>query len=471
MREFTFTGKQKEVMAYPATGHIIVLGTAGSGKTTMALLRAKTLVSMPANNKVLLITFNRALVKYMKKISSYTEPGLVIEHYHKFARGYLNSLGKMPAQNGILGDELKIKFVETAVANIKSQHPNESTLKRSTQFFLDEIAFIQRFGFSNDEEYFDTNRIGRASANIRRDNRKWTYMVFEEYKALRENAGAMYDWDDIACYVYNELVNDVGERKYAHIIIDEGQDFSPMMIKSLVNAVKKGGSFTFFGDVAQQIYGNRLSWRDSGVNVEKVLRLEVNYRNPQTITAFANDITKSKYWQHNEDMVTATNQIAEGPKPILVQFKNKESEMGWVVHRAETESLKSSTVIVCRSNADIAFFEELLKKRKCKTTKIDEKTPGYTSEKTVYLATFHAVKGLEFENVFIPFLSVDKFPNANAVANTVSDDDAYANELKLLYVAATRSKYGLYMTFSQTLSPLFPERANSYDAYSEEDLI
>ena len=82
----------------------------------------------------------------------------------------------------------------------------------------------------------------------------------------------------------------------------------------------------FFGDVAQQIYGSRLSWRDSGINTDKIWRFNVNYRNPSTITSFAKDITKSEYWLKDEDMVDATAQIAEGPKPILIKFSERSNE-------------------------------------------------------------------------------------------------------------------------------------------------
>ena len=95
MLRITPTGKQHEVMALPAKGHIVVLGTAGSGKTTIALLRAHHLANLPGNAKVLLVTFNGALVEYMKGISNFRTTKLMVENYHKFARGYLNSIGKI----------------------------------------------------------------------------------------------------------------------------------------------------------------------------------------------------------------------------------------------------------------------------------------------------------------------------------------------------------------------------------------
>lgn len=465
------TGKQEEVMALPASGHIVVLGTAGSGKTTIALLRAHHLASIPNGGKVLLVTFNGALVEYMRRISRLQLKNLVVESYHKFARGYLKCRGKMPDWNGILGPDEKAHYIEQAVAALKIQYPAESTFRRPKEFFVDEITFIQKFGFASLTEYTEAERIGRASANIKRENRKWIFAVYEKYMELRKAVGRKYDWDDLALYVFNELQDDDGERRYTHIIIDEGQDFSPMMIKSLVEAVADGGSFTFFGDVAQQIYGSRLSWRDSGVDANKIWRFNMNYRNPTSVTSFAKAITESEYWRQDGDMVESTAQIAEGPKPILVKFSSKQCEMAWIVERAIATGKTSSTVIVCRNRADIHALLPALKNKGCDAIEINSKTPGFSHLKEVYLTTYHAAKGLEFDNVFIPYLAEDKLPDPDTVSSAVSEEDVYADEIKLLYVAATRSKYGLYMTYSQTLSPLFPEDSDSYDFYYEEDVV
>jgi superfamily I DNA/RNA helicase len=162
-----------------------------------------------------------------------------------------------------------------------------STFARPVQTFLEEIQFIERFGISNLEEYFKIERIGRADTNIKRENRKWFFTVYEEYLKQRAVKGYLYDWDDIATSVYNSLLEDSQPRRYKHIIVDEGQDFSPMMLKSLVHAVPTDGTFTFFGDVAQQIYGNAISWKSSGIDVRKVWRFENNYRNPYEVAVFA----------------------------------------------------------------------------------------------------------------------------------------------------------------------------------------
>lgn len=464
-------GKQREVLALAAKGHVVVLGTAGSGKTTIALLRAHHLASLPGNDKVLLVTFNGALVEYMRGISTSTPSNLVVESYHKFARGYLNSRSKMPLRNGILNSSGKARYIEQALIFCRAQHPTESTFKRSVNFFVDEITFIECFGFNDFDEYYQAERIGRAAANIKRENRKWVFEIYQKYLELRKNAGRAYDWDDLAFYTYNELLADSSPRRYTHIIVDEGQDFSSMMIKSLVHAVADGGSFTFFGDVAQQIYGSRLSWRDSGIATEKIWRFDANYRNPAAITKFAADITTSQYWRRDSDMIKATICIAEGPKPILVKFDAEYAEIAWVVARAIETSKTSSTVIICRTRSDIDIFARAFKAKGCHTTEINKDTPGFAHVKGVYLSTFHAAKGLEFEHVFIPFMNDRKLPDPYAIAQAVSEEDAYADEIKLLYVAVTRSQYGLYMSYSSTLTPLFPVGSESVDRYNEEDIL
>lgn len=169
-------------------------------------------------------------------------------------------------------------------------------------------------------------------------------------------------------------------------------------------------------------------------------------------------------------MVDATTQIAEGPKPILIKFSNPLVEKNWIIKRAISLSKTSSVVIICRNRSDIDQFLCAFRNLKYIATEIDKDTAGYADVKTIYLSTFHAAKGLEFDNVFIPFLEEKRFPDPDAVARAASEKDAYADEIKLLYVAVTRSKYGLFMTYSNSLSTLFPKDSSSCDYYNEEDL-
>jgi len=64
----------------------------------------------------------------------------------------------------------------------------------------------------------------------------------------------------------------------------------------------------------------------------------------------------------------------------------------------------------------------------------------------IQLMTVHAAKGLEFDAVFITGIEEGLFPHENSA----SDADGVEEERRLMYVAITRARQRLYMSFSQT---------------------
>jgi superfamily I DNA/RNA helicase len=272
-------GRQREVLYLPAKGHVAVLGTAGSGKTTLAILRATYLSSKeaPHHGRTLLLTFNNTLISYLKHWAPKLHADLTVETYHKFARGYLNSRGKM-GFNCICEGNLYESLVGQAVAQAKAGDADHPIWKRPQRFFQEEIRWIAQQGIETLPAYEKAERTGR-SIPLERKHRPLAYQVVETYRELRAKSGRKYDWDDIASFVLAELKEDTSPRRYRHVVIDEGQDLSPQMLRSLVAAVPGDGSVTFFGDVAQQIYGQRVSWRSAGLKITDVWRFEENYRN------------------------------------------------------------------------------------------------------------------------------------------------------------------------------------------------
>lgn len=322
-------GKQLEVLDLKPEGHNVVLGTAGSGKTTLAIYRAIYLATLDDKEKVMLVTFNTTLVKYLEAIVGSEIPrNIEVRNYHKFARGYLAHRNKMPRWNGIVsgiedGDNKKQLFVRRALENVKAANGTNSTLKRAEEVFLEEINWIEKMGIKTLDEYEKVERVGRFDTRIIRENRKYFFQVYKAYLEVRKEEGYLYDWEDIAQTVCEELENDTEKRMYKHIIVDEGQDLSPIMLKSLVKAIPEDGTFTFFGDVAQQIYGSRLSWREAGLKIakNKIWYFDRNYRNSKEIAQFAVAISKSKYFEDKQDLVEPVLPTASSPLPAIVKCK------------------------------------------------------------------------------------------------------------------------------------------------------
>jgi hypothetical protein len=101
----------------------VVLGTAGTGKTTMAMLRAAHLADPRTKNRgpVLLVTYNRTLVTYLKHLRGQIRTDITIETYGKFSCGYLGSMGLMPGWC-IARPGQRHKYVENAVTNVASDY-------------------------------------------------------------------------------------------------------------------------------------------------------------------------------------------------------------------------------------------------------------------------------------------------------------------------------------------------------------
>jgi len=245
------------------------------------------------------------------------------------------------------------------------------------------------------------------------------------------------------------------------LIVDEGQDFSPMMLKALVKAVGEGGSFTFFGDVAQQIYGNALSWKSSGIDTKKVWRFENNYRNPVEIAEFAQDIVKHPKWEaKGEEYIKPKFEIpAAGVKPMLIKYKSIDEEKQGFARLLKNRGGRN--VIIVKNRQFVKDFMSELRKNGVMSYEI-RKEQNSSIQDGVYVSTFHSAKGLEFDNVFIPYLNEEDYPDLKMLDDSENKDRVFANALKLFYVAVTRARQSVIMSYSSKLTKVFPENSVNY---------
>jgi superfamily I DNA/RNA helicase len=455
--------KQANVVALPATGHQVVLGTAGTGKTTMAMWRAAHLARPQTRNAgpVLLVTYNNALVTYLRHLSPEPARQVTVETYGRFARGYLNQRGLMPSWGGIATPAQRRSFVSAAVVECLHEHPRSRLLStQDTGFFLDELEWISGMGIRTLSEYQATKRYGRQSG-LQDQGRERIWQVRSAYLRNRDAAGPRYDWYDIATAVRQALAADTDPRKYRHVVIDEGQDFSPEQVRSLTEAVPAEGSVSFFGDYHQAIYGQGLSWRASGLNVARVERFRDNYRNTGEIARLAIAMAASKHMSLDvEDLVEPRAPRAAGPKPTLVRCKDRQDEIEVVRLQAADLAIDRPVAVLARTWADAERATAGLSVRK-----LDPEMRKWDPSPGIYIGAYHSGKGLEFGAVVLPFLGSDRVPLPEVVT-VFGEDEASAREARLLYVALTRARTDLLLTYSGERTALLP---NNPALYTEVD--
>ena len=459
-------GKQPEVLCLPASGHTVVLGTAGSGKSTLAVHRALYLSDpgLDHEGSTLLITFNKCLVTYLRHLLQDEPHGVTIEHYHKFARGYLNSRGRM-GFGCIAGPALVKSLCLNAIQHVRKKLPNRPVLERPVEFFVEEVGWIAQHGVENAEQYRDQRRIGRAATPLKRRDRDAVFEVYRKYKKLRKAAAKDYDWDDLSHAVLHELERDSDIRRYRHIVIDEGQDLSPMEIKSLCAAVPQNGSVTFFGDVAQQIYGSKMSWRHAGLQIGRrgVWKFEQNYRNTAQIAKLALAVADMPCFSTDADIVAPKSPTAHGELPTLAKFKTEREEMQFVAQLASSQSRTRSVGVLFRDRTQEREFSEIVS---APATRLHRELSNWPRSTGLFHGTYHSAKGVEFDTVILPRLSQSRLPDPTTTS-AFGGDVAEAKDVSLIYVAVTRAKTSLILTYAGKLTRLLPRDKSLYNRFTK----
>lgn len=451
--------RQREVLYLPVVGHSVVLGTAGSGKTTLAIYRAIYLSDkhLSHSGRTLLLTYNKLLVKYLNFLTPVSLNQVQIENYHTFARGYLSSRGKMPNNCICSSDNEREFFIYKAIKFTQNKYPPNKFFNRPIEFFKDEIKWMLCNGITSLEEYLKVERKGRIGTKLSLKIRPIMFEILKNYLKYREESGKLYDWDDLAIHVRKEFQQDSSNRIYKHIIMDEGQDFSPEMIRSLSVAIPSDGSLTFFGDVTQQIYGGRMSWRSAGLQIPKIWRFEENYRNKKEIAKLGVAISKMPYFD-GEDLVEPTLSNAAGSPPTIVKCSDEKSQIEKAIEVAQNYSDTQSVVVLCKNHEQ---ENRIKSKLNGNFTQLDRNLIKWEEKPGIYVGTYHSSKGLEFDTVILPFLDSNNLPDQKHIVSQ-GEEDALIHFGKLLYVAVTRAKTNLLLLYSDELTKLLPINNNLY---------
>jgi hypothetical protein len=245
-------------------------------------------------------------------------------------------------------------------------------------------------------------------------------------------------------------------QRFRTIIVDEFQDINDIQWQLIKGFYHQWSTMTIVGDDAQNIY----TWRGSSVDFilnfhtyiprVKDYQLCMNYRSTEAIVTTANSIMRFiPTLPFKEKMIANAK---GGRKPEVHFFFRASDEYDWVVNSLE-KMIKQFTgpgtpefsfAVLSRYNHDLFKIEERLHLKGVAYNLCTNYDPERSKQhnKRVTLATIHASKGLEWDIVFFMNLHDDMFPSRKS-------DEEIVCERRLFYVAITRAKKGLYMTYSR----------------------
>jgi hypothetical protein len=133
----------------------------------MAILRASFLSDpeLPAHGPTLLITFNKSLSAYIRSLAAAELANVRVEHYHKFARGYL-SAQRLMGRDAVVPVSRRSGLIQAGIDAIKGKYRPHRLFDRPLNFFAAEIGWLMKHGIRSLDDYTAQNRVGRAEARL-----------------------------------------------------------------------------------------------------------------------------------------------------------------------------------------------------------------------------------------------------------------------------------------------------------------
>jgi hypothetical protein len=431
--------KQRRLATSDANGPMRVLGGAGTGKSVLAMHRARWLAEnrTPPGQKVLFTTFTRNLAADIQGnleslCSAETLARIEVTNLDRWVKGYLTSkLYEHRIQYDLQGEALAAWNKALAVRDL--------ALGLDESFYAAEWEqVVSANGIGTRDEYRAARRGGRGGV-LPRKTRDSVWPVFEEFRAqLTARKLKMVDdaYRDAAALLSRETT----PSPYAAIVVDETQDFGPMALRLLRQLVPAGKNDLFFvGDGHQRIYKrHRAAMSKCGIQiVGRSRKLNVNYRTTEEIRRVATALLDGYAIDDLDDGLDSSKgytSLSHGPEPEIQLFDNLDRALEETVkkvrlwHEGEENALLTQCVIAptTRIRDDIAAR---LTRDGLPIYPINANNRDTGDPSRIRLATMHRAKGLEFDHVTVLLDRAMWYP---------ADSDE--TDRKLLYVSLTRAK-------------------------------
>lgn len=440
---------QRNLVEGNKNGPVRVLGGAGTGKTVVAMHRAQWLASrLTDNQKILFTTFTKNLAQdiaqNLKSICHEEYAQIEVINLDKWVSQFLRKQG-YDYQLALDSEQLK-KLWDQAY----SEKPTQLDFKLA--FFQDEWSqVVQSQGLKTLDEYKRASRIGRGT-KLSREQKADVWRVFEEYRALL-NKHRLKEVDD----AYRDATQYIQANKlqlnYRSIIVDEAQDMGMAAFTLLRSMVEEQENDLFIvGDAHQRIYGRKVVLSKAGISIRgRSKKLKINYRTTDEIRQYAVSLLHG-ITVDDLDGSTDNNQLykslTHGPQPNIEHFSTQDEQIRYITKLLEQSVIeRGNNCIVARTNHEVARLIEGLEKQGISCFEI-KTTDSNAPLDSVKVATFHRVKGLEFDRVILASINKGLVP-LDAATHNMSDDaaceDAHNQEIALLYVALTRAKKEAYI--------------------------
>ena len=441
---------QQELVEKDFNGPARVSGSAGTGKTIVALHRSVFLARQNPESRVLLTTFSDSLANALKE---------KLKHL----------IGSTPR----LAERLEIHSLDAIAKRLHKFNAEEKRLLNRDELFklvagytdsIEGIRYSKAFVFeewlqvvnarqiTTWEEYRDVPRLGRKT-RLAETQREILWSIFEKV-----NAGLVASNSVSMAGIYFDLTHSLAGSKnspFDFVVVDEAQDISIPQLRFLGTlAGDRPNALFFAGDLGQRIFQQAFSWKSLGVDIKgRSKSLRVNYRTSHQIRMQADRLLGPVVSDvdGNVDDRSGTVSVFNGPLPTIRNFDSHEDEIAGVaewLNGLQKDGFEPHEIgVVVRSDNELHRAAAALEKSGIPHRLLDSYIQ--LAHGSAALCTMHLAKGLEFRAVVAMACDDEVIPSQARIESVVDNADleeVYETERHLLYVACTRARDRLLVT-------------------------
>lgn len=441
---------QREIVERDFSGPARVAGSAGTGKTIVALHRAVYLARQNPGGRVLLTTFSDTLAnslqtKLRRLISNEPRIGERLEVHS------MGELGKRLFERNF--GKIEIPTREQVRSELLNASKKAESHKFSLNFLLSEWEqVVDAWQLGSWEAYRDVARLGRKT-RLSEKQRALLWSIFDQVRQALKTRKLV-----TMSGAFGALADHLAGGKqppYEFAVVDEAQDIGVQQLRFLAAlGGNRPNSLFFAGDLGQRIFQQPFSWKALGVDVRgRSKTLRINYRTSHQIRSQADRLLGPAI--ADVDGVTeerkGTISVFNGPSPEIQIAKSQDDEIrtvtNWLAARVN-DGLKPHEIgVFVRSDAQLDRATKAFQEAGIQFKMLDEHVE--TASGFASVSTMHLAKGLEFRAVAVMACDDEVIPLQERIENIGDEADLeeiYNTERHLLYVACTRARDHLLVT-------------------------
>jgi len=433
-----------------------VSGSAGTGKTVVALHRAVYLAKAYPEAEVLLTTFSITLAKHLRR-----------------------KINNLIGDDEALQDRIVVRSINEVGIDMyesefgKSQIPTSSMIRtlikdaseaseshRFTIRFLETEwhDVVDAWQLDSWESYRDVARLGRKT-RLGPKQRELLWSIFKQVRKSLTDRG-LVTIPSVFAAITKQIENGT-ESVAKFVVVDEAQDISVPQLRFLSALAGNNANGLFFaGDLGQRIFQTPFSWRSLGVDIRgRSSTLRINYRTSHQIRQQADRLLPNEMADVDGNSETRKGTVSafNGPSATIQVVQSTDDEAAfiadWLESRVNEGMLPHEIGIFVRSPNELPRARAAIAKTNLKFIELDPNTESAVG--SVSICPMHLAKGLEFRAVVVAACDDEVIPLQSRIDEIVDEadlEDVYETERHLLYVACTRARDHLLVIGSDPAS-------------------